>query len=37
MQSDLNQLRNGVLSKDLAQNVKKMEKLAKKFRQEVAQ
>ena len=37
MQPDLNQLRKGVLSKDLAQNLKKMEKLAKKLRQEVAQ
>lgn len=37
MQSDLVQLRKGILSKDLAQNLKKMEKLAKKLRQEVAQ
>lgn len=37
MQPDLNQLRKGVLSKDLAQNLKKMEKLTKKLRQEVAQ
>ena len=37
MQSDLNQLRKGMLSRDLAQNLKKMEKLAKKLRQEVAQ
>jgi len=36
MQSDLSQLRKGVLSKDLAQNLKKMEKLAKKLRQEVS-
>lgn len=37
MQSDLSQLRKGILSKDLAQNLKKMEKLAKKLRQEVSQ
>lgn len=35
MQSDLSQLRKGVLSKELEQNLKKMEKLAKKLRQEV--
>lgn len=37
MPSDLSQLRKGILSKDLAQNLKKMEKLAKKLRQEVSQ
>lgn len=36
VQSDLNQLRKGMLVKDLAQNLKKMEKLAKKLRQEVS-
>ena len=36
MQSDLSQLRKGVLSKELEQNLKKMEKLAKKLRQEVS-
>jgi hypothetical protein len=35
MQSDLSQLRRGVLSQELEQNLKKMEKLAKKLRQEV--
>lgn len=36
LQSDLQQLQKGMLAKDLAQNLKKMEKLAKKLRQEVA-
>jgi hypothetical protein len=36
MQSDLSQLRKGMLSKELEQNLKKMEKLAKKLRQEVS-
>ena len=36
MQSDLSQLRKGVLSKELEQNLKRMEKLAKKLRQEVS-
>lgn len=36
MQSDLSQLRKGVLSKELEQNLKKMEKLAKKLRQKVS-
>lgn len=35
MQSDLSQLRKGVLSKELEQNLKKMEKLAKRLHQEV--
>jgi hypothetical protein len=37
LQSDLLQLRKGLLTKDLTQNLKKMEKLAKKLRQEVSQ
>jgi hypothetical protein len=37
LQSDLLQLRKGLLTKDLAPNLKKMEKLAKKLRQEVGQ
>jgi hypothetical protein len=37
LQSDLVQLRKGLLTKDLAPNLKKMEKLAKKLRQEVGQ
>lgn len=37
LQSDLQQLQKGMLSKDLAENLKKMEKLSKKLRQEVAQ
>ena len=37
LQSDLLQLRRGLLTKDLAPNLKKMEKLAKKLRQEVGQ
>lgn len=36
LQSDLQQLQKGMLAKDLTQNLKKMEKLAKKLRQEVA-
>jgi hypothetical protein len=35
LQSDLQQLQKGVLSKDLADNLKRMEKLSKKLRQEV--
>ena len=35
MQSDLQQLRKGMLSKELEQNLKKMEKLAKRLRDEV--
>jgi hypothetical protein len=37
LQSDLHQLRKGLLTKDLAPDLKKMEKLAKKLRQEVSQ
>lgn len=37
LQSDLQQLQRGMLTKDLAENLKKMEKLSKKLRQEVAQ
>jgi len=37
VQSDLQQLQKGMLTKDLAENLKKMEKLSKKLRQEVAQ
>jgi len=37
MQSDLQQLQKGMLSKDLSDKLKKMEKLSKKLRQEVAQ
>jgi hypothetical protein len=37
LQSDLQQLQKGLLTKDLAQNLKKVEKLSKKLRQEVAQ
>ena len=37
VQSDLNQLRKGTISKELEQNLKKMEKLSKKLRQEVSQ
>ena len=37
LQSDLQQLQKGMLTKDLAENLKKMEKLSKKLRQEVAQ
>jgi hypothetical protein len=36
LQSDLQQLQKGLLPKDLAQNLKRMEKLSKKLRQEVA-
>jgi hypothetical protein len=36
LQSDLLQLRKGLLTKDLTPNLKKMEKLAKKLRQEVS-
>ena len=37
LQSDLQQLQKGILTKDLAENLKKIEKLSKKLRQEVAQ
>lgn len=37
LQSDLQQLQKGMLTKDLADNLKKIEKLSKKLRQEVAQ
>ena len=37
LQSDLHQLQKGMLTKDLAGNLKKIEKLSKKLRQEVAQ
>ena len=37
LQSDLQQLQKGMLSKDLTDNLKKIEKLSKKLRQEVAQ
>jgi len=37
LQSELTQLQKGVLDKDLAQNLKKVEKLSKKLRQEVEQ
>jgi hypothetical protein len=36
LQSDLQQLQKGLLPKDLAQNLKRIEKLSKKLRQEVA-
>ena len=36
LQADLQQLQQGLLAKDLAQNLKKVEKLSKKLRQEVA-
>jgi hypothetical protein len=36
LQSDLQQLQKGLLVKDLNQKLKKMEKLSKKLRQEVA-
>jgi len=36
VQSDLLQLRKGLLTKDLTPNLKKMERLAKKLRQEVS-
>jgi hypothetical protein len=37
LQSELQQLQKGMLSKDLARDLKKVEKLSKKLRQEVAQ
>ena len=37
LQSDLQQLQKGMLSKELGQHLKKMEKLSKKVRQEVGQ
>ena len=37
LQSDLQQLQKGMLTKDLADNLKKIEKLSKKLRLEVAQ
>lgn len=37
VQSDLQQLQKGMLSKNLAENLKKMEKLSKKLRQEMGQ
>jgi len=37
LQSDLQQLQKGMLSKDLGQHLKQMEKLSKKVRQEVGQ
>jgi len=37
LQSELQQLQKGVLPKDLAQDLKKAEKLAKRLRQEVAE
>jgi len=37
LQSDLQQLQKGMLTKDLADNLKKIERLSKKLRQEVAQ
>lgn len=36
VQSDLLQLQKGMLAKDLTENLRKMEKLSKKLRQEVA-
>ena len=36
VQSDLQQLQKGILSKDLANNLKRMEKLSKTLRQEMA-
>jgi hypothetical protein len=36
LQAQLQQLQKGMLAKDLAENLKKAEKLAKKLRQEVA-
>jgi len=35
LQSDLQQLQKGMLTRDLAENLKKIEKLSKKLRQEV--
>ena len=37
VQSDLQQLQKGMLSKDLAENLKKMEKLSKRLREEMTQ
>lgn len=37
VQLDLQQLQKGMLAKDLAENLKKMEKLSKKLRQEMGQ
>lgn len=37
LQSDLQQLQKGVLPRDLSDNLKKVEKLSKKLRQEVTQ
>jgi hypothetical protein len=37
LQTQLQQLQKGILHKDLAQNLKRIEKLSKKLRQEVAQ
>jgi len=37
LQSELTRLQKGVLDKELAQNLKKVEKLSKKLRQEVEQ
>ena len=37
LQSDLQQLQKGVLPRDLSENLKKVEKLSKKLRQEVTQ
>jgi hypothetical protein len=37
VQSGLQQLQRGVLSKDFAENLKKMEKLSKRLRQEMMQ
>jgi len=36
LQADLQQLQKGILAKDLSQDLKKVEKLSKKLRQEVA-
>jgi hypothetical protein len=36
LQSELQQLQKGMLSRDLAEHLKKIEKLSKKLRQEVA-
>jgi hypothetical protein len=37
LQSDLEQLQKGMLAKDLAEKLKKIEKLSKKLRQEMSQ
>ncbi len=37
LQSDLQQLQKGVLPRNLSENLKKVEKLSKKLRQEVTQ